>query len=436
MAFLSAIRVEGLFGLYDHDLSLRRQPPVTIVSGPNGIGKTTLLGLTNDLLRGSYRPLVRHDFARLRVSSDNGLTLQARVLEKRGGPRGGEAVLELVQQRHGVDQHRTELLVPLDELVLPPWLHPASDDLFYDERSEEFISAEDAARWARVRDQRARIPEPDPPEWYEPQNWGTEFIETKRLDSMLVAAAPPRPGRRADVQPPIDHYLSVMRGAMARARAESSDISQARDRTFASRLLDPAGRAPVKEPDIRLRYSEVEQAADEFRTNGLLVESIEVLPETKLTPTDRWVLRLFLQDFEAKLKPLSPVSDRLNLMRQIVNAKFLNKYLDVTLGEGVLFRADSDDKLIPADALSSGEQHEIALLSKLLFDVRSGSTVLIDEPELSLHVSWQHRMLDDLQQIANLVGLRMVIATHSTAIINGRWDLVEDLGAIDDVEEN
>jgi predicted ATPase len=67
-----------------------------------------------------------------------------------------------------------------------------------------------------------------------------------------------------------------------------------------------------------------------------------------------------------------------------------------------------------------------------LFREEEGTTVLIDEPELSLHVSWQHTMVDDLTEIASLVGLSFVIATHSTAIINGRWDLVEELGPIDD----
>jgi len=40
--------------------------------------------------------------------------------------------------------------------------------------------------------------------------------------------------------------------------------------------------------------------------------------------------------------------------------------------------------------LSSGEQQEVVMLYELLFCVQPGTLVLIDEPELSLHVVWQH----------------------------------------------
>ena len=73
--------------------------------------------------------------------------------------------------------------------------------------------------------------------------------------------------------------------------------------------------------------------------------------------------------------------------------------------------------------LSSGEQHEIVLLFELLFETKPNSLILIDEPELSLHVAWQREMLKDLQEIADLSDFRAILATHSPQIINDRWDL-------------
>ena len=35
------------------------------------------------------------------------------------------------------------------------------------------------------------------------------------------------------------------------------------------------------------------------------------------------------------------------------------------------------------------KKHEIVIMYGLLFGVRKGSIVLIDEPEISLHVAWQ-----------------------------------------------
>lgn len=53
--------------------------------------------------------------------------------------------------------------------------------------------------------------------------------------------------------------------------------------------------------------------------------------------------------------------------------------------------------------------------------------ILIDEPEISLHIAWQQSFLEDMEAIAKLSNIRMMIATHSPDIINGRWDLTSGL---------
>jgi predicted ATPase len=78
--------------------------------------------------------------------------------------------------------------------------------------------------------------------------------------------------------------------------------------------------------------------------------------------------------------------------------------------------------------LSSGEQHELVLLHELLFELRPGSLILIDEPELSLHVTWQAALLEELLDIAELVGLDFVLATHSPYIIGAHDALMVQLG--------
>ncbi len=61
-------------------------------------------------------------------------------------------------------------------------------------------------------------------------------------------------------------------------------------------------------------------------------------------------------------------------------------------------------------------------LYELLFKVEPNSLVLIDEPELSLHVGWQSQFLKDLQEITELADLDILMATHSPDIIQDRWD--------------
>ena len=54
--------------------------------------------------------------------------------------------------------------------------------------------------------------------------------------------------------------------------------------------------------------------------------------------------------------------------------------------------------------------------------------MLIDEPELSLHVAWQKRFLPDLLKIGELSHFDALIATHSPYIAGERSDLMVPLG--------
>jgi len=53
--------------------------------------------------------------------------------------------------------------------------------------------------------------------------------------------------------------------------------------------------------------------------------------------------------------------------------------------------------------------------------------LMIDEPELSLHAAWQSEFIEDLKRILRLSGVTVLIATHSSALIGGNWDLVVEL---------
>jgi predicted ATP-dependent endonuclease of OLD family len=49
--------------------------------------------------------------------------------------------------------------------------------------------------------------------------------------------------------------------------------------------------------------------------------------------------------------------------------------------------------------------------------------ILVDEPELSLHIEWQINYVDELLEIIKIVGFYSVLATHSPQIIHDNWDL-------------
>jgi predicted ATP-binding protein involved in virulence len=152
-------------------------------------------------------------------------------------------------------------------------------------------------------------------------------------------------------------------------------------------------------------------------------------PKRKLDVHTRNVLELYIEDTEGKLQELVGMESRLNLFVNILNKRLVSTkkkvYVDKEKGYCIILPNGEE---IPLEKLSSGEQHEIVLLYDLLFRTTTGSLLVIDEPELSLHITWQQKFLEDVLEIAKLTGLKMLIATHSPDIISTRWDLTVPLG--------
>jgi len=116
----------------------------------------------------------------------------------------------------------------------------------------------------------------------------------------------------------------------------------------------------------------------------------------------------------------------------------IESYLDkktvkVTNKEGLVFvDAITGTKIFP-EQLSSGEQHLIIIFFNLLFNTRRNSLVLIDEPELSLHIHWQRKFLKTVLKIAELNEIDCILATHAPQLIHDRRDLTVSLKGADNV---
>jgi predicted ATP-binding protein involved in virulence len=126
------------------------------------------------------------------------------------------------------------------------------------------------------------------------------------------------------------------------------------------------------------------------------------------------------------------LAQRIDLLMTIINNRFLYKNMTIDKEKGLVFTS-KNGTFLPPECLSSGEQHELVLFYELLFAVPPGELILIDEPEISLHVVWQEHFLEDVQQITKLIGIDIILATHSPDIVSHRRDLVVELEAPEDV---
>lgn len=72
-------------------------------------------------------------------------------------------------------------------------------------------------------------------------------------------------------------------------------------------------------------------------------------------------------------------------------------------------------KRIEISELSSGEQNILTILFHLIFDTTKNAIILIDEPEISLHIIWQQMLADALYRLSNdsKNNMQVIVASHS-----------------------
>lgn len=88
-----------------------------------------------------------------------------------------------------------------------------------------------------------------------------------------------------------------------------------------------------------------------------------------------------------------------------------------------------DDEELPVYKLSSGEKQVLVILLTVLVQDMEKGVLLMDEPEVSLHIEWQQRLITLVRELNP--NLQIIIATHSPAVIMEGWvDTVTEVSDI------
>jgi ABC-type branched-subunit amino acid transport system ATPase component len=82
--------------------------------------------------------------------------------------------------------------------------------------------------------------------------------------------------------------------------------------------------------------------------------------------------------------------------------------------------SNSQNQKVSEDSISSGESELISLSIEVLVFSRSkqeNKVLLLDEPDVHLHPDLQHKFVEFVEKIATEFNFRVILATHSTAIV-------------------
>ena len=136
------------------------------------------------------------------------------------------------------------------------------------------------------------------------------------------------------------------------------------------------------------------------------------------------LINMYLQAFSNALMTFEDFYNKLKLLTEILNErnKITMKTFTFSRTDGI--EINTDGKILPLKKLSSGEKNDLVMFYNLIFKSKNGGIVLIDEPEISLHIEWQETVLDKMLKICKLNNLQAIISTHSPHIVSGHVELL------------
>lgn len=322
---------------------------------------------------------------------------------------------------------------------LPNFLERINFDKWLDQRMEVLLSTDEVLKIYKeyipedlIKDLESKS---SLPKWLieKTNSVNTKFIETQRL---LTKIKDEESGYHSSVIKYSKELVETIKNRTVAATGLASKL----DRSYPNRVINEiTKKRKITDIEIEEGLSNLNKKRELLNKVGLLdTEEENLQPITNVINKQQAnnkellkdVLQIYLEDSNQKLEVYADLASKLDLFIDIINKRFLYKKISIDKKTGFVFNSSITDKNIPLSGLSSGEQHELVLFYQLLFNTAPNSLLLIDEPEISLHISWQNHFIDDLRDVIKLNNFSAVIATHSPDIINKNWDLTVKLKGI------
>lgn len=120
-----------------------------------------------------------------------------------------------------------------------------------------------------------------------------------------------------------------------------------------------------------------------------------------------------------KLKEQENYSEIKEKIIRVLNDFFSTTQKIITLSDADFSIENAKKEVLKLSQLSAGERQIIYIVFKVATAYFNEALILMDEPEISLHLEWQEKLLKNLREINDKS--QMIVVTHSPAIIMDGW---------------
>lgn len=438
-ARIQKIEIRKLFNMFDYDIEIDNSKDVSVLIAPNGCGKTTIFNFISFILNptgAAFAKICTVPFERFALTFSDGKTviMQRKAREHiKGNPLANQVWAQKGRERLFGGNVDIVVYEGLSNTLLYS-TENIQGDRFRRLALDEGSPLNDLKSWfARSFEERERGLISDKYVNLGLLQAGCRFITANRLQDIKVTQPlEEAPYSYAHMPPhahtinPIDRVKDKINESVSKAtKAYIARTDEARDKLLQRYLDDNIPKYSDEEfyEEWKNYNNLLERYKDIGFVESTIVDGADGAFIEKLYENKKAFLKVYLKEFSDAISVFDEIYPKLSLFAMILNKRNETTKKIINFKGGELNITCNGEK-IPLECLSSGEKNDIIMFYELIFNCKQGDIVLIDEPEISLHISWQEEYIDRLLEICKMNSLQAIIATHSPNIINDHTDLI------------
>ena len=438
--YVKSIQAIGLHGRFD--LNHEFENGVNILYGINGSGKTTLLHILANILNGDYVRFYNLSFSMINVILDDGKEINLIkerddsgiyiILKITGMPERKIDKEDTIRYREGkyVLEYNRSQIQQLDLFDDVDYLeeNTLKIDTAYFPAFRTMIEA-----WSSMREDKSTLNRREYLSTTSKSNrarFNATLLSRQLFGQFVPSITYPSP-LEIEMQLGKDFRDSVV----AIANSSQKLFSQTVLDIFAALSLNPS----QTQNDQNLKQEDSEAIIDQIRALSIKLgessfgagsrldedffnELLQQINSSRINNTETValnILNIYRRFTEERVKMQENSFEGLRQYLKSVNEFLEGKKIEIVRGENTSGSSASvqivyeDESSSDIQALSSGERQIVTMIytaSKMNLQ----KIVLIDEPEISLHIDWQRLLLKKMSE--QLPGRQIIVCTHSPII--------------------
>lgn len=410
--YITRVSVQKLFGLYDYEVSmpLVDNNNLTILYGDNGVGKSTLLRMVYFLLSskratGHKTALANIVFRFIEVELSDGTKVIADRSDSSTLRKGG---------------YTLTLKSPNVYISIP--LKAKSKDWGYvisiSENDEESVSEKFDKILNNFKDLQIL---------FISDNRKTIDVEESDDNQIGIIGYYSLTDKKKSKQDVVGDELGKLQSWIVAQAFNASQKGEEKGSELYAHILDnitkPKGNVDIK--DVNKELEDITKRAAVFVNMGFMIEpeyqyiadSIKKVRKGSI-PLVAKIVNPFITIQKNKLDALEKLVQRVSFFLNSLNEYLYSKKVIYSVYGGFKITHSGNDEPIDVSDMSSGEKQLLLLLSKVMRQSETSSLIIIDEPEISLNIKWQRKLMESMLYFTKDTSTQMLIATHSFEILS------------------